>query len=157
MSQYIQIVETAIGAYLQHMRNRGNPTPRGVTANTLAHLAGVPVSLMSTCLQEYRYAQGRPRVRPNLQYVLGCEGYGRDARWMILSRPSSDPAYVQNARCQHAKHVARDACTRYMRDCGLEVRPGLQGAQHDQLIDNVVSMLATQLQAGVTLVEATIP
>jgi hypothetical protein len=144
----VQLVDDAVTQYLQSV-NSGN-TPRSVRAATLAHFAGVSIGYMSTCLQVHRFAQ----KRGNTQYILGCEGYGRNASWRILAKPNSDPVYIQNARRQHGKYVARDALRRYMGDRLSEVKPGLQSAAADQMINSASTMVEQQLEAAVQFIES---
>jgi len=143
----VQMVDNAITLYLQSVTGS---VPRSVHASTLAHIAGVPIEYMSQSLQLHRAAQGKGLTK----YVLGCEGHGRYAEWVFLAKPNSDPQWIQQARKQHGKHVARDTVKRYFLDVLCEVKPGLKGAPDDQLIDSASNMVAQSLEAAVQFIES---
>lgn len=151
MSSYaIRVVDTALDHYIRQMgrRGRGISSPRGVRCATLASgLHGVTSEDMSMYLSEYR-------VTPNTKYQIGCEGYGTAARWVILSRPGSDPKDVQRARADHTKYVARDALTRLMRDRLLEVDPATMHTVVDDQIEHQFDLMVQALELSIQLFDA---
>lgn len=125
----ISTVEYALDAYIEKRKGKGIE-PTGVTAAQLAKYAQTETWEMSGLLQEYR------NVNPSRRrYGLAAEGYGRAARWRILSRPGSDPVAVQEARVKHAQWIAVDAARRVVRDLDRELRPNLRGTTWDNLIE----------------------
>jgi hypothetical protein len=145
----VELVDHACDLYVASMVGRGID-PKGVRCLTLAHLAGCDPTTMSGALQEHLVAQGKSKTR----YVLGCEGYGRRARWKILSKPNTDPNVVRQARVDHAIHIAGDAFARHARDVLRELEPGLHGTAIDALILASARMAANQMEGIVTFVES---
>lgn len=151
MNANVWAVNQAITAYLASMGRRGID-PGGVRARTLAHFAGMPTGEMSLALQEYVKAQGSGRGQT--QYVIGCRGYGREARWHILARPGSDPQVVQENRRLHGLWIVEDALRRLYADQFREVLPGLQGTTLDLEIEALVRLGVQQFEASVTFIRS---
>ena len=139
------IVDKALDKYVQQMATKGID-PEGVYAKTLAAFAGVSTPEMSTALQEYRLGQKRVGAT---KYVVGCEGYGRAARWRIQSKPSSDPKAVRKSRKEHATYLAKDGLTRLIRDYAHETYPALKSTQLDKVISITINGLERQVSAAV--------
>lgn len=145
----VQTVELALDKYVRARRGRGID-PSGFRARTIAKIAGVDTSDMSSMLQRYRWTQRRPGAT---QYVVACQGYGSKARWRILAKPGSDPAVVREARREQALWVARDGLERIVRDTLTEVFPGLRGTVVDNLVEREVDTMVGHMKVSVRSVE----
>lgn len=146
----IEMVDRALDRYVAEMGRRGLD-PAGVKAVTLAGLIDCPTPSVSSWLQEYRLSQlpGGTATR----YVIGCQGYGRKARWRILAKPGSDPLVVRKARREQARWITQDVVSRYLRDRVHEVIAALQGNADDEQIRHVTKLAADQLEALAEFVE----
>jgi len=144
----VDLVDDAVEQYLLSITS-GN-IPRSVRVATLANFGGVSRGYMSTCLQLHRQAQQHGLTK----YYLGCEGYGRYAAWRILRIPNSDPVSVQDGRKTHARYNSRDNFRKMMRDVATEIKPGLQNAPDDQLIDSATNMVQQSWDAAVQFLES---
>ena len=150
MSAATDAVEDALDQYVASMGHKG-VDPGGFRTRTLAKMVDLEPSKMSTYLQEYRLAQARPDA--TTRYVIGCQGYGRDARWRILAKPGTDPKVVRLARKDQGRWIVKDAIERAMRDRLFEVNPSLAGVESDALIDSALDFATRQFEAVGTFVE----
>lgn len=148
MSTFVDVVELALDRYVSEMGKRG-VDPNGIRVQTLATLAGVPRKRMSIMLQEYRSRQKDLPDGQRSRYVIGCEGYGRAARWSIMAKPKTDPVVVANNRMDHAIYVAQDALARLVRDYAAEVYPGLRKKETDEVIEIATRGLVEHVQVDV--------
>jgi plasmid maintenance system antidote protein VapI len=151
VSSFVDVVELALDRYVSEMGKRG-VDPNGIRVQTLAQLAGVPRKQMSVMLQEYRYRQGALAEKDPPQhsrYVVGCEGYGRAARWSIMAKPKTDPVVVQNNRMDHAIYVAQDAVNRLVRDYTAEVYPGMRKKEIDEVVEIATRGLVEHVKVDV--------
>src|SRR5690606_20553698 len=87
------------------------------------------------------------------RYVVGCQGYGPEARWRILAKPGSDPKVVREARKDQATWIVKDSIERAMRDRLFEVNPSLAGTDSDALIDAALDFATRQFEAVGDFVE----
>lgn len=145
----ISIVEDALDQYVAYFGSRGID-PAGVRVATLAKLVDVTPAQMSQAVQAYRQAQVRDGAT---RYVIGCREYGRNARWSILAKPSTDPKVVQRARVEQARWITKDAVTRFAKDRLLEVNPSLTGKGKDPVIEHATAYAAEQLESMARFVE----
>ncbi len=134
-------VEAALTVYVKTLGPRGADR-RGFRAEVLADIAGISTVEMSDALQEYRQKKRKG-------FALGCQGYGRAARWFVLAKPNTDPRVVQRARREHLRYTAEDAVARFVQDQRLEVDPSLKNTPLDQCITSAQSDLTRQFQAAV--------
>lgn len=148
MSTFVEVVELALDRYVSEMGKRG-VDPNGIRVATLAQLAGVERKAMSTMLQEYRYRQGTMPAEKKSRYVIGCEGYGRAARWSIMAKPRTDPVVVENNRMDHAIYVAGDALKRLVKDYTAEVYPALRSKDRDRVIEIATRGLVDHVKVDV--------
>lgn len=153
-SAHVRCVEKALDAYLTKLKARGQQgyrqNPGGIRAATLAKLAGVTRSQMSTMLMSYRWIQRRDGAT---RYVVGAQGYGQAARWRILAKPGSDPKAIREARLEQAMWIAQDGMARIVRDTLHEAFPALAGTAVDDIIEDEMSAMIDHLRVTVKTVD----
>lgn len=150
----VAIIDRALGHYVAAMKGRGLD-PAGVQARTLAAIAKVGRDEMSLMLQQYRSVQGPGVTR----YIIACEGYGRNGRWKIMSKPGGHQRTVQKNRREHTKFLVQDMAARITADIMYEIDPALDAAAvlSDAEVAAVTKLVESNVSAIVAFVEARLP
>ena len=122
-------------------------------------VAGMTRTMASNWLQAHLRMQERGRTR----YILNSRGYGRAARWFVISGPGRSTAAQQRLSLGHAAHIATDLRQRAFSDLARELNPAalkhpvvqvLMSGMEAQ-IGSAVTGMVNGINASLTLIEQT--